>query len=309
MHTSLLTKYESINASDLAALADILSPACISLIPSIVGLWQNEENKSFLTYNDKFALGKVYPPDEEPIWLLNTRKLLDEADLEEAVRIVRDNDHSATEIRFIPTDALAGIQKEYSPFHFTDEDSEYSDYIYNLESLRDCEGGKYEDIRREVRRFFTIYGEHAKIQVFEGWDAIRLFKDKAYDLFEDWTHLHTDGSLNYAHEKKAFERLFEDDLKNIFGELLLVALTYKEKVVAISINEKLDNNSALNHFFKANLNLSGISYYMFYSCAVLFTQKGLDTLNFQDDCGLEGLKAFKLKMRPESITKLSALRF
>lgn len=309
MPTSLLTKYDQTDATDLAALRNLLDPECISLTPSIVRMWQNENDNSFYLYNDRFVLGKVFPPDEPSCWSLNSINQLDESDIEEAVRLVKDNDSSASEIRFIPTTALEKIQNNNLPYDITEEDTQYSDYIYNLQATHECSGGSYQDMRHNVRHFFSIYGEKTKIQTFEGWDALKDYKQQMYDLFEEWIHAQADGSLSFAHEKKAFDTLMNSDIENVFNDLLLVVLTYKQKVVAFSINEKVGDYSLLNHFYKANLNLSGISHYMFYACASLFAQRNFTKFNFQDDCGLEGLKAFKLKMRPESTTKLSALRF
>ncbi len=309
MNTTVLSKISVNTLSNLTSVRGVLDPFCSFLHPSIVALWYNDKNQALYLPTDRYVLGKLFPIKEEPFWSLASKTPLGSPDLEEAIKTIQETDRSATSIEVIPKNSLANASGKLNSLEVQDVDEKFSDYIYDLKITTACLGGQYEDMRRHVRRFFNLYGKYTKLEIYEGWEYVRKYKKHAYHLFEDWTHYSTEGSRDYTQEEHAFDTFFQKDLKNIFGDIYIVILRYKNKVVAYSINEKIDNSTVMNHFHKANLNLSSISHYMFYSCSMLLAQKGFHYLNFQEDCGIVGLRAFKKKMRPATLTELLSVSF
>ena len=85
-------------------------------------------------------------------------------------------------------------------------------------------------------------------------------------------------------------------------------MRYKDKIVGISINDIVDKNVAINLYFFCNLNMTGISHYLFYITNKHLYESGVSELNFQEDRGSIGLRRFKKLLRPFEINKMVSLQ-
>ena len=299
MKTQQIKYLTDISKDKVTFIHKSIHPYSSFLLPSIIHLWYNKNNTAQIYSSDTYCLALLIPHESHPFWSLSTRTDITNDDLLQ-VKKIADAIYPVKEIRYT-TITEKNSEEKNKLIKLVPEDVSYYDYIYSMEELSNCVGNKYEDTRRHVRRFFDLYGKNMTTKTVSSWLELQEYKQQAYDLFDDWTHLATEGSKDYFEEERALHLFFNKDTSELFGDLVVILFFYHNKMVGYSINEIYDSKYALNHFHKSNLNLSSIGHYTFYSIAVVLRQHGVEFLNFQEDCGIGGLRAFKHKMRPTEI--------
>jgi hypothetical protein len=196
-----------------------------------------------------------------------------------------------------------------SNFVVRSDDRDYGEYIYDCFDQAACAGGRFEGMRRQVRSFFKQYGGALTVKVDSSPTADTLTHQSVMHLFDDWLHFGTDGSLDAHDEAEALKAFFDPRNHMFFNEMVIIRLLYNDRLVGFSVSEILNDNYATNIFHKTNLNMSGISYYMFYTMMEILQQKDIQYLNFQEDVGIPGLRAFKEKMKPDFIDTRCRIEF
>lgn len=184
-------------------------------------------------------------------------------------------------------------------FSFKPSDETGYDYLYDVKEISGCSGGKFEDLRRQLKKFNELYSDKITIKITT--DKKDIVQSNVMHLFDDWLEFGTDGSKSPEAEVLAIDRFFEQSGHKYFGNMIAIEIFHLQSLVALSINELVDSKSAINHFQKANLNMSGISYYLFYKACETLKDAGIEILNFQEDAGIPGLRQFKNKLRPSAI--------
>lgn len=277
-------------------------PLNTNALPSIIRLWEDESRSSLFHIGDKFSLIRFRGHGTEYQWIVSGNELLSKQDWQEIKTIASDytQGHSVT-VSLISDNILSPEIK--ATHRLTEMDEDFYDYIYDCREQATCAGGKFEDMRRQTRLYFKNYGQHTKINVDNAISKSIITKESVMHLFDDWLGFGTDGSEDPQEEERAINAFFDKNNRKFFGELVVIRIYYKNKLVAFSVSEVIDDDHAINHFQKANLNLSGISYYTFYSMMEVLNQKGIKYLNFQEDVGIPGLRSFKQKMRPTLVDK------
>jgi len=299
MNSTHVKKLSDISNDNVLSIHKIIHPFSSFLFPSIMHLWYNKNNNSISYTTNTYNLALLYPTNDRPFWSLSTRAELNKSDLIEIKHIV-DSVHPASELRFSTISEVADIE-DSSLFAIEPDDLSYYDYIYDVSDLEKCIGKKYEDTRRHIRKFYDVYGHAITTKTITNWEDLQSYKQQAYELFDDWTHSATEGSKDYQDEERAFKLFLDADKSELFGEIIVILFFYHDKLIGYSINEIYDKKYALNHFHKSNLNLSSIGHYTFYAVAVELGRNGVSFLNFQEDCGIGGLRMFKHKMRPSQV--------
>ena len=287
---------------DLSHMRNLVDPLSSLHQPSIMYLWFNADNSSKVLLFDNFFLALLHPLGDEPFWTISGKNLNanDVYEINEACRI-----NSITKLSNVPQNMLESGLENMSLSQISESTSSFNDYIYDINEQSNCVGHKFVDMRYQVRHFFNIYGKETKI--FTTSNLKNIKRENIDHLFDNWLHFGTDGSANPEAERLAFDKLLELPVKNYFSELFITQVVYKNNLVGLSLNEINSDGNAINHFHKANLNLSGISYYLFYTIMNNLEKKHISYLNLQEDCGIEGLKLFKHKMRPAFMYKYYVL--
>lgn len=99
----------------------------------------------------------------------------------------------------------------------------------------------------------------------------------------------------YEHELSALNQLFAHASRfSIQG----FGITIDQQLRAYAIAETLDDSWGITHFWKADIRYSGIYAYLLHRMACKLSEQGVERLNFEQDLGLEGLRAFKRSLSP-----------
>lgn len=173
-------------------------------------------------------------------------------------------------------------------------DRNSDNYYYSTESLATLAGKKLHAKRNHINKFKSLYT----------WEYLRLDRDTAMecvDVAKDWCR-------QKNCEKDAILR---DEVKgciealNHMEELRLKggAIRVDGTIVAFSLGERLNNETALIHIEKANTDYEG-SYSMINNEFVKNEWADTKYINREEDMGIEGLRKAKLSYRPAFLLEM-----
>jgi len=175
---------------------------------------------------------------------------------------------------------------------------DYFDYVYLSSDLADLEGSKYSKIRNRLNKFKRKYEYEIEIISNGNIDSVKEFLTR-WCL---WKDCESDSLLE--NEKKAV--MFSID--NFF-ELVLKGIVIKinNEIEAISVYEKMNNETAVVHYEKASPYYDEI-YKAINNETAKILRKKYRFINRESDMGLEGLRKAKLSLKPDHMIKLYHLK-
>jgi hypothetical protein len=174
-------------------------------------------------------------------------------------------------------------------------DRDQSEYVHLASDLADLPNGMYHSIRRQLNRFKKNYAYTVEPFSPELCEDARKFLDS-------WKQ--TNGDMVLKYEKEAF--LFAIDH---FTELGLSGLIIRVKgeVSAISIFERLNDNTAVIHFEKGLEDLDGIYRAINMETAAALTGK-FEFINRESDMGIPGLREAKMRYHPHHMVDVYSMK-
>jgi hypothetical protein len=177
-------------------------------------------------------------------------------------------------------------------------DRNYFEYVYLASDLRDLPGKNYLGIRRQVNKFRRNCTHEVEPISKENWEEVKRF------LIEwcEWKGCEGDEVL--AHEKEAV--FFAIDH---FNELPLSGLVIRvfSKVGAISLFEKLNEDTALVHFEKGLPDCEGIYKAINMETATRLA-RNFTYINRESDLGVTGLREAKMRYHPHHLVEVYSLK-
>ncbi|MCG6918889.1 MAG: phosphatidylglycerol lysyltransferase domain-containing protein [Deltaproteobacteria bacterium] len=200
------------------------------------------------------------------------------------------------EIHRVP-EQLAKIYAGSIPFEVIPDPANH-DYVYRAESLIHLSGRKYHRKRNHLKQFRNRYSYRYQAL---GSDLI----EACLDLEEQWCHLRscmdTPGLLK--EERAIREALLHFEKLDCLGGVILV----DDKVVAFSLGEKLNPDTAVIHLEKANPEFTG-SYAVINQEFCQDAWRNFTYVNREQDLGESGLRQAKLSYYPDHMSNKVILR-
>ncbi len=196
----------------------------------------------------------------------------------------------------------ACLEQAYPDGFLFEENRDYADYLYEVDTLAYLSGKKLQSKRNHCNRFLK---EHP-CWCFEPLAEHHF--DACLQLLAQWERSHAAGKAMQVQtaEKSAIRASL-----NAFAELQLCggALFAEERLVAFTLGERTGGNSFDVHFEKADSAVHG-AYQMINREFARFlrqTHPSLHTINREEDMGLAHLRKAKLSYRPTILlTKYTA---
>jgi len=177
-------------------------------------------------------------------------------------------------------------------------DRNHFEYVYRATDLADLPGKNYLTIRRQVNKFRRNCTSVVEPISKENWEEVKRF------LIEwcEWKGCESDQVL--AHEKEAVFYAIDH-----FNELPLTGLVIRvfSKVGAISLFEKLNDDTALVHFEKGLPDCEGIYKAINAETATRLAKK-FTYINRESDLGVAGLKEAKMRYHPHHMAEVCSLK-
>ncbi len=179
------------------------------------------------------------------------------------------------------------------------EDRDGFDYVYSIEEQRDLIGSKFSKKRNHVNAFLRTFPDtitkNLSLQIESNAEHIRIL----FDTIQKDKALKGDGT-SFA-ELAVFERLLKG--VNIFN-LVTTGIYINEKLVAVLINELLNEGYAIGHLMGADTQLSsGLYSYLMKENAKLLSTLNIRLFNFEQDLGIENLRIAKIRFNPQTFLK------
>lgn len=167
------------------------------------------------------------------------------------------------------------------------------EYIYDISDLAYLKGKKYHGKRNHISKFSKQYN----------WNYIPISnenKSQCLEVSEKWLLSHIDTSnIDSLKEYSALKRAIESyDCLDLTGGMIKI----KDKIVAFTIGEKINERAILVHFEKASPEFQE-------SYSIInneFCKRQVDKfklINREEDMGIPGLRKSKLSYKPKLLLK------
>jgi len=195
------------------------------------------------------------------------------------------------ELRFVPEIAVRAMR--LSVLNCT-QDKDNADYIYDVGKISKLQGSSFAMLRRNVARFWRAYQkvhvERIDFANHQAQDSVRkvlaTWKNRKTAKFKDWQS---------EHEEIAIERIMQTAETH---PLLLTGMFDDNILIAFSVEEILPNSWLLGHFWKADIQYTGIYATLINEKAKHFETLGSQSWNYEQDLGIEQLRIAKKAYRP-----------
>ncbi|HEY4036804.1 MAG TPA: phosphatidylglycerol lysyltransferase domain-containing protein [Ktedonobacteraceae bacterium] len=205
-----------------------------------------------------------------------------------------------SELKLIPEVCIGTLKDSQNYTIFEDRDN--FDYILSAKVLCDLSGHKYLVKRNRINRFKKNYDNHSISVLDLKKDSTR---DEIINLFHLWgkqkNQLRAEAEIELTvNELTAIKRLLDDaNLLNLYS----VGIYCNSSLIALSINELVQDSYAMTHFEKADTSYTGVFQYLKHITAELVYKLGILYLNYEQDSGIEGLREAKESYHPISFLK------
>jgi len=174
-----------------------------------------------------------------------------------------------------------------------DPDRSNADYVYLREDLSNLSGNKYHSKKNLLTQCMSNYD--CKYETISRQNMTQL-----RDFFERWCEENNCGrSSGLCHEYVAITDIFENYQS---FDLLGAAIRIDGNIEGFTIGERLNHNTAVVHFEKANKNFKG-SYQLINNWFVKNHLKDFEYINREQDMNIEGLRKAKMSYYPHHMTE------
>ena len=164
------------------------------------------------------------------------------------------------------------------------------DYVYSTQDLINLSGRKYHRKKNHVNAFISLFPSAQYTSNFT-----EDIKKMCVECLNVW---YTEHDLNeypaLPYERGAILELLNDfDFFDIKGGAVILG----EKVVAFSLGEKLNSDTAVIHIEKADFDVKGAYAYINQQFAAR-EWSNMQFINREEDLGIEGIRSAKESYRP-----------
>jgi hypothetical protein len=175
-------------------------------------------------------------------------------------------------------------------------DRDSHDYVYSISHLVSMDSWSQSTISKGIRRFIKKYPDYIVKQ-----NSIQeVSEDEYLKMFKKWSE--NKNILNHfeSNEYKAFKRVFQIKDKNV----KVISLYLKDVLIGFSLFEILAGGYVISHFAKADTAYHSAVYDILnWEEAKILKNNGMKYYNWEQDLGIKGLRASKLKYKPSFLLK------
>jgi len=215
--------------------------------------------------------------------------------LKDVIRFAKENGDEPPIVLIDPE--TAKWMKEIDPSLTIVPDRKHFEYVYRASDLANLPGGNYVKIRSQLNKFRKNCSHTVEHITVDNRNEVMEFLVK----WCEWKGCEND--LVLAHEKEAV--FFAIDH---FAELPLrgVLIRVDSQVAAISLFERLNENTALVHFEKGLPDCEGIYKAINAETAKVLVDE-VEFINRESDLGVHGLREAKMRYHPHHMVEVWSL--
>ena len=183
-------------------------------------------------------------------------------------------------------------------------DEDNFDYVYLTKDIATLEGNRYSSKRKLRNRFIRENGNHEfKICDLSEADTQQAIRS----IIELWgTRRDVDeDAQSIQHEVEAIENVFIlAKNRPIFAGMVFL----NDKPVAFTIEEVVNGNLSIGHFWKATSGVPGEYEFLASKTAQYLVDRGVFYWNWEQDLGIPSLRASKSSYRPSELLRKFTIR-
>ena len=175
------------------------------------------------------------------------------------------------------------------------EELDYNEYIVDSSSLSKLEGTPHRITRRKVKRFWNAALDK-KVEIRELDLSDKNIKEELYSAIISWEKTQPNNNDPEQIQRRAMAKTIEhsDELG-----IKHVGLFINDKLCGIQLYHKShDNNHYVLHHLKVDYTVPYIFDYLTHHMAIKAVEDNIEFLNIEMDLGIEGLRQYKMGLRP-----------
>ncbi|MEI7765324.1 MAG: phosphatidylglycerol lysyltransferase domain-containing protein [bacterium] len=175
-------------------------------------------------------------------------------------------------------------------------DNNSHDYVYLISHLANMNTWSQNTSGKGIRRFIKKYPSY----VVKQFNLNEIQKEEYIEMFKKWANNKKIINHFEMNEYKAFKRLLQINDKNI----KIISLYEKDVLIGFTVVEIESEGYATSHFAKADVEHSSAVYDVLnWEEAKILKKEGVKYYNWEQDLGIKGLRASKLKYKPSFFLK------
>ncbi len=173
------------------------------------------------------------------------------------------------------------------------EDRDSFDYIYNMEDMSNLSGKKFKSKRRSAQKC----RDSNRVEVVT-YNKSERIENGVFSVVAKWKLFKTSVPQD---ELDAITRMLKRF--NEQDSVIITGVYFDDELAGFSIDEKLPDNYVQSHYSKTLPFYNGISEYLNQELAKKLHSEGYEHWNWEQDLGIEGLRAMKEGYKPVRFLK------
>lgn len=170
-----------------------------------------------------------------------------------------------------------------------DTNRDASDYLYLFDELLLLQGNKFHKKKNRINKFIKTYDDWS----YETIDNKNIRECRVFA--DQWCEDNNCNAIeNLRYEREAIKEVLDHyEVLNCDGGIIRV----NDRFAGFTISEKLNDDTVVIHFEKADIQYSGI-YNVLSNEHLKHINEGYNYINREQDLGIEGLRRSKLSYHP-----------
>lgn len=193
-------------------------------------------------------------------------------------------------VKLIPKEIADKVDQQQ--YHVEGDRDNY-DYIINVSDAIDLGARKNKSTRKSIRNFEDLYSSKSNIRLLDLGEEADL--EIIFELFEVWGAKKRIDQSEVDAERIAITRYLE---VAPHVKTQTVGLFVDQGLIGFSVDEIVNNDYAMGHFHKVNVDYKGAYQYLDYAVNLELHKKGIRYINIEQDLGMENLRTAKLGHHP-----------
>jgi len=214
--------------------------------------------------------------------------------IETLIDYAEKNIQNAT-LRLIPESVAKNISQAK---HQVTEDRDNHDYIYLVSDLAQLKGGKYEKKRNILHGFARKYPHNLKEEELDLNDE--KVREDIEQVIKRWQVSRQKTDDDVKDELIAVGKALEHH-KTL--NIRAFGIYHRKVLIAFNLFEILPGKIAIGHFHKADVGYAGVYEHLTHNLAKHLATLEVETMNYEQDLGEEGLRRSKESFHPARYIK------
>lgn len=255
--------------------------------------WDTENTAAVATHNNNLVIQMPDYESMEPFY-----SVLGTTDVDTAIDELLDKYNHLEMVPEVTVNAIKDKQK-----YKIKEDRDQHDYVYSLDDQVNLPGKHFKGRRIKSGRTLRLYNDHLVLQTINFGNE--QDKKDTIQIAEKWAHEKGMSDQEFAHEKKAINKILEyARYFNLVGLMVRI----DDVGVGFSINQVLNEDYSVCRFQKCLPSVPHLDVFLTKMTATELKHYGCKYISWEQDLGVEGLREFKMSYKPIKFLKKYSIK-